>query len=185
MSDTSQDMAPKPAPRRRFADAPRWVRIALIASLAANVLVLGVFAGSAWRIRHAMAHSGAIGVNLAGYASTLPAERRAMLRRHFAERREVLRPLREGVRAARRDFETELVADPFDKAKLQAAHQRFVEAESKLRLAGGQVIADMAASMTAEERRGFTKWRGRFRGHGGPRGHEEGGDPPADGVRKH
>jgi len=159
------DMATTSGARPR---GPRWMRIALLASVALNVLVLGVVAGTMWRLRDAAA-AGALGPNMLAYSTTLTGERREQIRQMFHERRAAIRPLRRAAQEARRDMVRTLAAEPFDKAALAAAHERMLAAETQVRRAIGAVVADAAEKLTAEERRGFMRWRGR-RGPGGPGG---------------
>lgn len=144
-----------------------WLKIGLLASLAINVLLLGLIGGSAWRLRDA-AMTNAIGPSMFAYSNTLPGDRRAEIRRLFVERRPVVRPLRVAAQQARREVREAMVAEPFDKARLVAAHDRMIAAETRLRTAIGGVVADAAEKLNAEERRAFTRWRGGRRG--GPGG---------------
>lgn len=158
---TDATLAP-PTPNR----GPRWLRIALIASVALNVLVLGVVAGTMWRLRDAAA-SGQIGSNMLAYSSTLSGERRETIRQMFTERRATIRPLRQAARQARREMVRSLTTEPFDKAAFLAAQARVLEAEAKVRREIALVVADAAEKLSPEERRSFTRWRGSRRGPGG------------------
>lgn len=146
--------------------APRWMWIALIASLAVNVAVIGVFAGAGLSMRYGGAGiGGGPGPALMRFADTLPAERRQVIRAQMQGQRGVITPLRREVRQARGEVIRALQAEPFDKAAFLAAERRVLAADTRLREAGAQALAEIAAVMTAEERRNFTSLR-HMRRHG-------------------
>jgi uncharacterized membrane protein len=158
-----------PAPRRR---ASRWLWVLLIASLAANLFVVGVVARSIMPSRYAAANIGAGGLfgNLMAYTRELPADRRAAVRQAVAKDRplQALRPLREELRAERREAARLFRSEPFDKEAFLVAEARVQSAEAKLRQSVVRLAVDLAGRMTAEERAGFLKWR-ELRRPGGPR----------------
>ncbi len=141
--------------------APRWMVIALFASLALNLIVAGATVGFVWR--HGGAASDAqvahLPPNLLSYASTLPAARRNELSLRTEEQRKNVRPLRRQLREAREEAVTVLAAEPFDGARFQAAQSALLVADQKAREAVHQLYAQIAANMTSEERRGFATWR--------------------------
>jgi uncharacterized membrane protein len=139
--------------------APRWMVVALFASLALNLLVIGSLAGAIWRFRTPPAGAGAIIPNLLGYASTLPLERRKELWEKTREERNHVRPFRRQVRAAREETVRALVTVPFDPAAYRAAQERQAETESRARAAVHDLYVKMAESLTAEERHEFPRWR--------------------------
>lgn len=135
-----------------------WVKYLLIASLALNLLVVGALASAAFRGRHLMAGGGG---NLFGYVDRLPKERRDILQRSAGELRPAIRQMREQVRAATKERSTALLAEPFDKQKYINAQSRQIEVETKLRLLMRDAVAEVAGTMSLEERRAFLHWRGR------------------------
>jgi uncharacterized membrane protein len=149
-----------PAPRRRV---PRWLWVVLIASLAANLFVVGVVARSIIPGRYAAANFGSGGLfgNLMAYTGELPADRRAAVRQTVGKDRPLhaLRPLREELRAERREAARLFRAEPFDKEAFLAAETRVQAAEAKLRQTVVRLAVDIAGRMTAEERANFLKWR--------------------------
>lgn len=165
--------------------APRWMWIALIASLAVNVAVIGVFAGAGLSMRYGGAGiGGGPGPALMRFANTLPAERRQVIRTQMQGQRGVIAPLRKEVRQARGEVIRALQAEPFDKAAFLAAERRVLAADARLREAGAQALAEIAAVMTAEERRNFTSLR-HMRRHGGPRGNaDDDSEPPPKGPKQ-
>ena len=171
----SEPSPPSPVKQKRWS----WLKLALIASLAFNALVVGVVLRGAWQIRATLATSPAgLEANLPAFISTLPAERREALGRDgtLARPGVVLRPLRMALRQARTDAARAFLADPFDKQAFVAAQSRVTEAETELRRAVQVMLPEIAERMTAQERRAFVRWRAP--GRGGPGGRW--GGPPAD-----
>ena len=157
----------------------RWLKWALVVSLALNLLVLGAVASMLWRGRPAaqiFAASG--GGGLAGYVGSFPHERRRDLLAHGQPQRQHLMALRGEVRAARRDVFATLVAEPFDKQRYVASQARLLEIEVRQRTAMRPWLADIAAGMTLEERRAFLKWNWRDRPGQQQRGVDELAEPP-------
>jgi uncharacterized membrane protein len=147
--------AAAPQPR-----ASRRMRIALIASLAFNLLLIGAIGGSIWAFRHhaPWALSG-VNAHLLGFTRTLPAERKFAIWQATREERRALRPLRKAVRAARAEARQALLAQPFDKQKLAAAQMRVLDAEVIARRASHQLFVAVADVLTPDERAAFARWR--------------------------
>ena len=146
---------------RASASAPRWAVPALIASLALNLIVIGTAAGFLWRHLPAFqaANADHLPPSLLNYASTLPPARYKEIVVATDQRRESVRPLRRQLREAREAAVNALVAEPFDKARFQAAQEQVLAADQKAREAVFQLYTDIAANMTPEERRAFAEWR--------------------------
>lgn len=147
---------------------PRWAWVVLIASLAANLFVVGVVARSVWPGRYAAAGHGPGGLlgNLMAYSKELPEERRGIVRQSFDKDRPLasLKPLREELRTARQEAARLFRAEPFDRDAFLAAEARVQAAEVKMRQNVVRFSADLASRMTADERAGFLKWRELRRG---------------------
>ena len=143
---------------RAVRQAPRWMLLLLIGSLAVNFLVIGLAAGAMWRFRGPPPLAG-VTPNLLGYASTLPSDRRKALWDQTEGERQTLRPFRREVRAAREETIKALVAEPFDREKFVAAQEKQSEAEQRARQAVQGLFAKIAAGLTPEERRAFPSWR--------------------------
>jgi uncharacterized membrane protein len=164
--------APEPkAPRLR---ASRWMWIVLIASLAFNLLGIGLVAGSLWQVRYARATPGGpLPGRIADFAETLPAERRAGIQDAMNAAQAAIKPLRQQARQARREALKAFTSEPFDKDKFAAAQARASAASLEVRQAYLRLLTEMGASLSAEERRQFLRWRA----HQPPRRrwwHEEG-----------
>jgi uncharacterized membrane protein len=152
--------APRTEPARR---TPRWLLVALLASLALNLIVVGSVAGAMWRFRKAPPWASAVTPNLLGYASALPAERRKRLWEDTTEERRHIRPFRREVRTAREETIKALLAEPFEKQRFVAAQARQAEAENRARQAVQDLYVKIADSLTPEERHAFPNWRERRR----------------------
>lgn len=142
------------------ARAPRWLKIALVVSLALNLLILGTIGGSIWAFRHgpAVATRGS-GPHLLGFTRTLGAERRFEIWKVTRNELRALRPLRKEVRRARAQARTALIAQPFDKDKFAQAQARVLEAEVNARREAQRLFVSIAAALTPMERVAFTKWQ--------------------------
>ena len=138
---------------------PRWSMLVLIASLALNFVVLGLVAGSIWRVRAHQPPIRGVTPNLLGYAASLPQERRDVVWNATAEQRQQIRPFRRDIRAAREEVMHAIAADPFDGEKFAAAQGRLADAYSRARAAVQALDLQIALALTPEERLGFPPWR--------------------------
>jgi len=152
----------------------RWLKLALILSLALNVLLVASIAGAIWR-GGAGPWGGRGAGNIVSFMASLPSERRIELMQRSKALREQSRALRQAARQAARERADALVAEPFDKQRFIDAQTRQVEAEGKLRLLFRDIIAEAASSMSPAERRAFLNWRDRRGGQLGDTADE----PPA------
>jgi uncharacterized membrane protein len=131
----------------------------LIASLALNLVVIGLVAGTIWRFRMHPHWAGGVTPNLLGYAASLPQQRREAIWEQIAEQRERVRPFRREIRAAREETMHVIATEPFDRAKFEEAQNRLAEAYSHARAAVRALDVEIAARLTPEERRAFPAWR--------------------------
>src|SRR5215510_16591072 len=99
---------------------PRWSMLLLIASLALNLIVVGLVAGSIWRARAHQPPVRSVTPNLLGYTTSLPPERRDQIWNATAGQRQHIRPFRRDIRAAREEAMQTLAAEPFDGEKFAA-----------------------------------------------------------------
>ena len=150
-------MSPQP-PRQ----APRWLWALLFASLALNLVVVGLVAGAIWRF-HGPPVWASVMPSLVGYATTLPAERRKQLWEETAEERNQLRPLRREVRIARDETVNVLATEPYNRQLFIAAQARQADSEKRARVAMQELYLKIADGLTPEERRAFPHWRDRRR----------------------
>ncbi len=156
-----------------MAPTGKW-RALLICSLALNLLVVGIAAGSVWRHRHHHNFAGGGGrgteeIGLRSFLKTLPPERAKELRTLIKSAKPELKPLFDATRAARRTAADAMSAEPFDKDKLTGAFGKIDEAEAAMKAAARSVITNAASQMTAAERLALAeRWKARrakfFRG---------------------
>src|SRR5258705_12188562 len=83
---------------------PRWSMLLLTASLALNLIIIGLVAGSLWRVHAHQPTVRGVTPNLLGYAASLPQDRRDTIWNATAEPRQHIRPFRRDIRAAREDL---------------------------------------------------------------------------------
>lgn len=151
----------------------RWARIALIASLALNLLFMGAIGSSIWAMwagywggpRH-HAFAGAVHHLM----RTLPDERRKTVREVLRRHRGEIKPLRRNVRQARRAAARVMRHDPLDEAALRKALGEMRSAETKISAAVGDMAVELAGTLDIEERRELLRGLARHRRFGGRRG---------------
>lgn len=174
MSDTG--IAAPPSAARRFP----WLKAALVASLALNLLFVG--AGVA-RFMVREPPERVTGLSQAQliprkFFGELDGARKAELLGVFREMGPVFR---DGRRAAREEIAVlaaALEAEPYDAARVKAAVDSFSARSEKLIAAGGQTALTMIAKLTPAERKLLAQHirqraeRGRGRGDRGDRGGE-------------
>lgn len=153
----SEPQPPKPPART-------W-SVLLIASLALNLLVIGVLGGAlVARHRHGAPGECQFGRligdgGLLGFMRNLPRERRLAIREAVEPARSVLRPLRQAAQLARTEVATAFNAVPVDTARIEKALGELVSAEAAVRRAGTQVLLAALTQMTPQERVQFQSWR--------------------------
>ena len=148
--------------------SPRWMRVLLVVSLAANLLVLGAAVGMVLRGPPPAARS-----LLDGAASPLLGamgeDRRALIVGEMRERSPRFRENRSELRAAFGAVLAELRSERFDPEALGAALARQDAALQQRQAIGRDVLLSQIAEMSPDERRAFadrleeTVRRGRFR----------------------
>lgn len=145
--------------------SPRWMVVALFASLALNLIGIGAAASFMWRHRFELVAAAGphIAPNLLGYTSTLTPERRKDLWSRTEDERRNVRPLRRALREARDESLKALIAEPFDQERYQAAQSRLLAADRSAREAVYKLYGEIAVNLTPEERRGFLRWRDKRR----------------------
>lgn len=128
------------------------VKLAFLASLLLNVVLIGVFLGESPRRfdRNAMR-----GQRIEQALEGLPAEAQSRLRENFARLRLVAQPSFEQIRAAQDEAVRILAAEPFD----EAAYDRQVIKINQLRVETtdrlSKVAKQVAMNLSADERRHF------------------------------
>ncbi len=154
-----------------------WMPIALIVSLAVNLLIAGALASAYWRFRQEAPFPGNPGnINLLGFSATLPADRRQAIMRQTAEQRRAMRPLRAEVRAARLAARALFLAEPFDSDAFARAQAYVLESELQARKQAQALFLIIAGLLNKDERQAFARWH--------PDGPPPGKGPPG-GSRRH
>lgn len=153
---TSDNVPAKPA-------AGRGLRIALMASLALNVLIIGgvattllCFGGKGHHHR---------GGALMGFVDTLPAERAKTIGDKLKADRQALKPLRQVQRDARGQARSALMAEPFDAAAFRTALDNVATAGYEEKKARMGMLADLAEGLTPDERQQLHQWFEKRRQH--------------------
>lgn len=155
--------APTPAPA--LARSPRWMRLLLVMSLTANLLVIGVVAGHELRRDHPRGADRAVGWIL----ELVPEGRRAMAEAHFAE---ALAQVDAADRERAGDAAAVLAAiraEPFEPAAVQSAMAGYGAARAERWAILRERMASMLAEFTPAERAAFadrlqdrmSRWRKR------------------------
>jgi uncharacterized membrane protein len=159
--------------------APSWLKWALIASLAVNLLIIGGAIGHHFMGPHGHPWRGegrgGDEMGIMGYVRKLPAERRAELSKIVKSGRPDVKVLREDIRKARIGAAEALSAEPFDREKVRAALGAIGAAETRLKQASSDSFLAAAGQMTAEERSGLVAWWKKRRPHQFREPREDGG----------
>lgn len=146
----------------------RRLKVALIASLALNLLIVGAVAGTMWGMKKHHPRAPSVrgeDFGLMSITRDLPPERRKELRKQLRDDRASLRPLIEEIRAARREAADRLAAEPFDRAALESAIAAVAEKQRALRQAAVTAFVGHAERLTPEERRLLAeRWRKKSEG---------------------
>jgi uncharacterized membrane protein len=156
MSETGT-AAPQPAPdaARRFP----WLKAALIASLAVNLLFVGAGV-SRFLVKDPpdrVAGLSQVQLIPRKFFGELEGARKAELLGVFRDMRPAFR---EGRRAAREDIAVlagALEAEPYDAARVRAAVENFSARSEKLVASGGEAALTLIAKLTPEERKLLAK----------------------------
>ncbi len=136
---------------------PRYLYPALIASLALNLLFVGVFATAVWH--HRQEGPPPRDKGFLGFVNQLSADRQETIRKQVLAARESMKGLRENVRTSWLQANALLAAEPFDKDKFLAALMQVRTAEDRFKTAIYGTVADTAAELTPDERKLLQKWR--------------------------
>ncbi len=155
---TDPTPTPDSSPKKpRF--SRRFIRSALIASLALNLLIIGGAAGARWAHHHW--NLGEHGRGLMGYAWSIKGERGDEIRQMIRAGRTTLKPLRKSVREKRKVQRALLQGEAFDRAAIRAAMSDTADARRKLKDTRANIFLDALEKMSPEDRAGFHKWRNR------------------------
>jgi uncharacterized membrane protein len=140
--------------------SPRTLRWVLVASLALNVLIIGAVVSTLCLSRWGHGHNGPgfKGSPLLGFARTLPRERADVVRQKIADAEPSVEAARRGIRDARAAVRDVLSAETFDQAKLDAALDGLVQAQTNEARARTTRFGATVGQLTPEERRQLYEW---------------------------
>lgn len=156
--------------------APKYSKL-LIASLALNLLIVGLVGGAVFSHRFGRHHELHLGdPGLRGFMRSLPKERRDELRATGEQARQAWKPLRQAVQQARAEVDAAMIAAPFDAARIEKSLNELIAAETNARRAGSAVFINALSQMTPDERARFQKWRRKHDHRSGPPRHDDGPD---------
>ena len=150
---TSGDRGAADRPVRRW---PRWMGMALVASLAFNLLVIGAVATAAWRHRPWDARIGS--TNIYAFTHRLPAARRDEVLGLVAAERQQLRPFRAELRRARAEVRAAIAASPFDAGRYSRANDAMLSAETGARKAAHVLFDAIVLKLSDGERARLAQW---------------------------
>lgn len=137
----------------------RWLRVALVASLALNLFLAGIM--GVWAVKplfrghHGSGPGEGIVERLAG---RLPEADQPILRQAFAKRPDIGRLLEEA-RKAQQDARRTLRANPFDPEAFRAATERVRAARDAAQSEIHQAVREAATQMSAEGRTKLARGR--------------------------
>ncbi len=154
--------------------SPRTLRLALLASLAVNLLGVGIV-GGAMLAPPAQHPRGEFG--LRSFSYTLPEARGQMMRSDFQAHKPAVTELRQTARAARNEAIEVLAAEPYDQEKLSSALARLNDAEAKARQRVSEFFLMIAGKLTPQERSALSQW---WREHQAARHRRHGHDKTGD-----
>ena len=164
-------------PTATRSDRPRWLTVALLVSLAVNLLVVGVIAGHLlsgqrhmWQRPDAMRSETSMRdrpgeMVMRRMAQAVPTEHRAAFEAAMAEHRTQLAEAGRAVRDARMKVRDAMMAEPLDRARLDAAFAELRARGQGLQAALHAAVSDAAAKLPADARTKLAEFdrRGRER----------------------
>ena len=149
---------------------PTWMRVALVTSLALNLLVLGIVGGAVLKFgRDGPSRAGFLPGDYGPYSRAMSESDREALRAAYRAEAPRLRENRAAVRQGFRELQDALRADPYDHARVVAvveAQQARVQDHAAL-MRG--LMLDRVAAMSPEERAAFADRLERVVRRGPPR----------------
>ena len=129
--------------------SPVWLKLLLVLSLTANLLVIGVIAG--YELRDDRRRGGGVGWLL----DLVPEERRQLAEAHFAEARAMIEAS-DGDRGAQMDAVLAAIrAEPYEPAAVEAAMAAFGESRAKRWRVLRERLSTLLEQLTPAERAAF------------------------------
>lgn len=141
-------------PQGRFASWPHWMKFLLVASLAVNLVVAGMFVMRYFQPERMERWSGASFTQLLPrrFLSDLPEDRRREFLDLLKSRRDAFRQSRQDMTATAQRFADALERNPYDAAAVDAAIDDFTRLSTGLVDSGTLVTQQVVEKLTPEER---------------------------------
>ncbi|MFT3731000.1 MAG: periplasmic heavy metal sensor [Hyphomicrobium sp.] len=136
---------------------PRYLYPGFIASLALNLLFIGLAAAAIWHHDHEAPKPRDNG--FLGFVDKLSPERRDVIKQKILAARLSMKNLRDDMRKSWIDANQLLTAEPFDKDKFLAALMQLRSSEDAFKSAIYKSVAETAQDLTPEERKLLQAWR--------------------------
>jgi len=136
---------------------PRWIKIALIVSVAVNLGIAGVIGGAALRAPENQRNNLEAPEGIAMLARAMPAAHQRELREQLRARRGDLRPDQEELRHLRDRFILALRAEPFD---IEAVNHVFADQRSmlsNLTATGHDSVIEQIGKMSPRDRERYIR----------------------------
>ncbi len=146
----------QPGPPAAGGRTPRWLKLTLVASLAVNLLLVGLIVGAALR----RPDDGAIrgpSDELRDMARALPPRQRAALAAEIRRRRDDFHQRRDELEAHRHELAEALAADPYDPEAVAAQLKSIDAFWREIGAEGRAMMTARIEAMTSEERAAFAK----------------------------
>jgi len=138
--------------------SPRWMRLLLIASLAVNLLVVGLFVGASFKDDDKRPQRGpGFAGDLRGIAAAMPDEARRSLRGLLERRPGKFSERRRNMGETRRAFIEGLEQEPFDISVIENAFDTQRQNVSDAAQDGYALILEAIEGMSAAERAEFAE----------------------------
>ena len=138
-------------------DTARWVKVALIVSVAVNLGIAGVIGGAALRAPEIQRNNIQAPEGVAMLARAMPPTHQRELRKGLRDHRDDLRPDREELRNLRDRFVDALRAEPFD---IDAVNAVFAEQRvmlSNITAAGHDSVIEQIEKMSPQDREKYIR----------------------------
>ncbi|MEM9583404.1 MAG: periplasmic heavy metal sensor [Pseudomonadota bacterium] len=138
---------------------PRWMRLLLVLSLGANLLVIGAFLGAklSGGAPSGKAERGAHQMSLGPYGRALSKEDRAALRAAFSDRRPWFKQSRQQMREIGRELVAAMRMTPFDLAVVEQLLSKQSEMQSAFQAEGRGLLLERIEAMTPDQRAAFAE----------------------------
>lgn len=162
-------MMADPTPQKR--STPIWLRVLLVASLAANLAVIGVVIGAATSSKGPRNPERIAGdVGAAPFVRALEPEDRRALARDVIRERGGFRDIRRETQARAQALFAALRAETFDRAEVEALLDAQRDAAKLRQTLGEQALLDRLEAMTHDERVAYAERLAQHLRHGPGRG---------------